>query len=303
MGLSQKVIQRSAQQGGFVTREQLLAAGFSPSAIDRRVNTGELPVVSAGVYRIYVSDDHADLLRGVMVALPDAVASHQSAAHLLDFPRLPGLDPTVTVPSHTTHRFAGVTVRRSNDVEPSHLTRVHSLRVTNVVRTVFDLAGVLGFPEFETIAESLILADRMKLRHFDGLTNQLARRGKPGSRAARDFIRLRAGADPRSTILERKGRAVLAAARLPAPQAQFPIPWDAGRRFDDAYPRAQLAIEWDSRSWHEQRSAMANDRRRDRLAAAHGWRVVRITWQDIVDNPEEVAANVAAVLRGATVLS
>lgn len=296
MALPKPLVERAARQGGYITRTQLLEAGISPSAIDRRIRSHELTVVSEGTYQVFPSAEHIDLMRGALLALPEAVASHQSAAHLLDFPRLPELVPTVMVASHTTHRFHGVIVRRCDDLEKSHLTGVSGVRVTNVARTAFDLAGILEFGEFDAIAEALILDGRLKLRHFGAMTDDLARRGKPGSRAAKDFIAIRLGGDPRATALERRGRAVLASAGLPAPVPQFPIPWDPRLRFDDAYPDARLAIEWDSRAWHLQKKAMAADRRRDREAALHAWYVIRFTWEEVTNEPEQVAATVTRLL-------
>ena len=290
-------MQQAAKQGGHVARAQLLDGGMSARAVDRLVGSGELTVVESGVYQVFPSDDHIDLIRGALLALPDAVASHESAAHLLKFPRLPDLRPTVMVRSHTTHRFPNVTVRRCDDLDRTHLTKVDRIRVTNVARTVFDLAGVLQFGEFEEIAEALILSGRLELRHLERLLDELARRGKPGVRAARDFIEMRSGGDPKATKLERKGREVLAAHGLPTPEPQYPIPWDPQRRFDDAYPEAMLAIEWDSRAWHTQSKAMASDRERDREAATHRWFVVRFTWQDVTERPEEVARTVATLLK------
>ncbi|MBW3667252.1 MAG: endonuclease domain-containing protein, partial [Actinobacteria bacterium] len=69
---------------------------------------------------------------------------------------------------------------------------------------------------------------------------------------------------------------------------------------DDAYPEAKLAIEWDSRAWHLQRAAMEADRRRDRIAAMHGWLVIRVTWQDIKERPDEVIAAVGQLLHTRT---
>lgn len=297
MGISKSVIDRAAQQGGYITRVQLLEGELSPSAVDRLIRTGDLTPVSAGIYQVLPSDEHIDLIRGAVLALPGAVASHQSAAHLLSFPRLPFLVPTVMVASHTTHKFPGVAVRRADDLDPSHVTVTEEVRVTNVVRTLFDLARVLPFREFDAIGEALIVAGRMDVDQFKQITEELARRGKPGTRASRTFLTLRFGVDPRATILERKGRAVLAAAGLPESQPQYPLPWDPSRRFDDAYPEATLAIEWDSRAWHEQRSAMRRDRRRDREAAMHGWFVARFTWEDVTERPTEVGDTVANLLR------
>lgn len=270
---------------------------MSTSAIDRALAAEAMTMVSPGVYRIFHSDDHIDLIRGAVLALPDAVASHQSAAHLLAFPQLPRLVPTVTVASHTTHRFPGVTVRRSDDLHRSHLTAVDRVRVTNIPRTVFDLAGIQRSKEFAAMAEALIIAGLMKEAHLEQMVIGLARRGKPGSRTARDFLELRAGGDPGATTLERKGRAILAAAGLPAPIPQYPIPWSPGKRFDDAYPEAKVALEWDSRAWHLQRDAMASDRRRDRQAALHGWVLLRYTWQEITEKPSEIIETVTMLLR------
>lgn len=293
----------AAQQGGYVTRAQLLEMALTASAIDWRVRSGQLTPVTPGVYRVFPSDDHIDLMRGALLALPDAVVSHQSAAHLLRFPRLPNLKPTVTIATHRTHSFPGVMVRRNDDMKPSHTTRVNRVRVTNVARTAFDLGSVLEFAEFEAIAEALILEGRMHEQNFEHITGELARRGKPGSRAAKDYLAMRSGTVPGSTVLERGGRRLLAAAGLPPPIAQFPIPWANGRRFDDAYPTASLAIEWDSRAWHLQRTAMESDRRRDRIAATHGWLVVRVTWLDIRERPGEIVSTIAKLLAERTAAS
>lgn len=296
MGTSNDIVALAAKQGGFVTRDQLLDMGLSPSAIDRRLRAGDLSVVAHGTYQVFAPNDHIDLLRGALLTLPDPVVSHQSAAHLLDFPRLPKLEASVTVAIHTTHEFPGVTVHRADDLTRSHLTTVHRLRVTNVLRTTFDLAAILEDAEFAEMAEALILADRMHMRHLQSIAQELSRRGKPGSRLVKEFIAIRDGTDPRATALERKGRAVLVAAGLPPPIPQYPIPWSPDRRFDDAYPNARLAIEWDSRAWHLQMAAMDADRRRDLEAGLHGWFVARYTWQAVTEDPARISREVAALL-------
>ncbi len=297
MGLPKTAVERAARQGGYIKRSQLLELGMSSGAVDWAVSNEELTLVSPGVYRVFHSDDHVDLIKGAVLTLPDAVASHQSAAHLLAFPQLPKLVPTVTVASHTTHKFPGVMVRRSDDLQKSHLTSVDGVRVTNIPRTAFDLTSILRHKESEAITEGLIIAGRMKESHFERIVNELARRGKPGSRNAQHFLEMRAGGDPGATTLERKGRATLASAGLPAPIPQYPIPWSPKKRFDDAYPEARVALEWDSRAWHLQSAAMESDRRRDREAVLHGWIVLRYTWKDITKRPTEIVSTVRTLLR------
>ena len=297
MGIPKRVLNLAATQGGYVTRLQLTGEGISASAIDRRVNAGDLRLVAHGIYVVIPSADPVDLIRGATLALPSAVVSHQSAAHLLRFPKLPILKPTVVVPSHTTHRFPGVMVRRCDDLIPSDTVQIDGLAVTNTVRTFFDLGRLIDFKEYDSIGEALVIAGRMELDTFERTLERLGRRGKPGPRAAKDFLEIRwSTSDRRSTILERKGRAILSSGGFPPPIVQFPIPWEDRRRFDAAYPHAALAIEWDSRTWHEQRKAMAAARRRDRLASMHGWTVLRFTWEDVTERPQEIIAAVSTLL-------
>lgn len=303
MGIKSGAIALAREQGGVIKRDQLVELGHSLSSIDWLVRAETLTVVGSGVYRVFPALDPLDLVRGAAVALPNAVVSHQSAAHLLRFPKAPNLVPTVVVPSHTTHRFPAVTVRRCDDLTPSDIIHVDGLAVTGVVRTFFDLARLLRFRHWDAIGESLVIAERMELAQFEQMTHRLARRGKPGSRSAWDFLAMRAHGDPRATVLERKARAILTSAGMTPPVPQFNIPWRPSTRFDDAYPDARLAIEWDSRAWHEQRAAMASDRRRDREAAAHGWVLLRFTWDDVTEKPDEVVEAVATLLRERQVAS
>jgi very-short-patch-repair endonuclease len=41
---------------------------------------------------------------------------------------------------------------------------------------------------------------------------------------------------------------------------------------------------------------MTDDRRRDRMAARQGWVVLRFTWEDVTERPDEIADTVAVVL-------
>ncbi len=303
MGISRPLIDIAIEQGGYITREQLVDQGFSLSAIDRMLAMGQMTKVADSVYQLIPPHEVFDEVRGAVLALPDPTISHHAAAHLLDLPVQPEFVPTVTVASRTTHDFPGVVVRRCDDLIPDHITTVRSLKVTNVIRTAFDLAGILRFREFDSIAEAAIIAGRMTLDEFSSITAELARKGKPGSRAAKTFIAMRTGQAPGSSTLERLGRSILTRSGLPHPTPEYPIPWARRKRFDDAYPEASLALEWDSRAWHEQRRAMQSDRRRDRLAALHGWTILRFTWDDVTEHPDEIVATVRELLDVRSALS
>ena len=59
---------------------------------------------------------------------------------------------------------------------------------------------------------------------------------------------------------------------------------------------ARLIVEVDGYAFHSSRSAFERDRRRDAALAGSGWRVVRVTWRQLTDEPEAVVATLAAAL-------
>jgi hypothetical protein len=294
MALERSELDLAVSQGGVISRNQLLSTGRSSTWIDREIAAGRLIRLKNGVYRALDLRSHEDLLRAARVALPNAVISHESAAHLLRFPVLPQLRPTVTVHSKTTHRFPGVTVRRTSDLKRDHILRVDGLPVTNLLRTLFDLASVIGESQIEETIEALVIAGRLQLDHLAVFALGLRRRGKPGSSVIDAVVaRRQAG---RTTKLESLGLRVLREGGVPDPVLQYPAPWNQRERLDAAWPAAQAAIEWDSKAWHSSKERMANDRRRDRNASLAGWVVLRYTWGDLCEQPEAVTDEVLRLL-------
>jgi very-short-patch-repair endonuclease len=103
---------------------------------------------------------------------------------------------------------------------------------------------------------------------------------------------------PPASELEALGFAVLRAGGLPDPVRQLDVGGEHWiGRVDCAYPEARLIIEFDGRRhWQALLEAEA-DRERDAELAAAGWRVMRITWRQLTDDPDAVVRRVRAALR------
>ena len=89
-----------ARQYGHITRAQLLALGVAARTISKRIASGRLIVVHAGVYAVghQQTTAIARAAAAVLACGPGAVLSHESAAALWGFwKRWPAL-PEVTVP-------------------------------------------------------------------------------------------------------------------------------------------------------------------------------------------------------------
>lgn len=291
------VVALAASHGGYVSRRQILDLGSTDGFIVAALQRGDLDLVTEGVYRAIPLEGEEPLLRGAVLALPGGVVSHCSAGRLQEFPYLRRGPATVTVHHRTTHVFPGVIVRRSLDLVPGHVTNVDGLVTTNVPRTLVDLAADLDRRHLERIIDALLTEGRATYDEVCTVFAEVARRGRAGTRSMRDILAIRGeGSIVSATQLERVGHRVLRAHGVEEPIPQYPIPWDRERRFDGAYPPSRLALEWDSRRWHSSLAQMESDRLRDRECAVHSWLLMRFTWHDLKQRPEQVARQVATVL-------
>jgi very-short-patch-repair endonuclease len=65
---------------------------------------------------------------------------------------------------------------------------------------------------------------------------------------------------------------------------------------DFFWPTERLVVEIDGFAFHSSKPKFEKDRRRDAELAAAGLRVVRITWRQLVDEPEAVLVRLALTL-------
>ncbi|HEX2191760.1 MAG TPA: DUF559 domain-containing protein [Acidimicrobiales bacterium] len=97
--------------------------------------------------------------------------------------------------------------------------------------------------------------------------------------------------------LERRLLVTLAEGGLPPPRRQVHAGGcDPAGRVDFVYADARLVIEADTRRHHMSKLDFENDRQRDNTLMADGWRVLRISWQQVTDRPNEVARLVRQAL-------
>jgi very-short-patch-repair endonuclease len=67
-------------------------------------------------------------------------------------------------------------------------------------------------------------------------------------------------------------------------------------RVDCLWPAQRLIVELDGWEGHRSRRAFHDDRSRDRRLAAAGYRIAHLTWAQLDDEPEAVAADLRMLL-------
>jgi very-short-patch-repair endonuclease len=146
------------------------------------------------------------------------------------------------------------------------------------------------------LERALAEAQVRRLVRQRALLDQLERnRGRAGTRALRRVIEVEGGPAPTRSEAERRLLRLLRAAELPAPQVNARL---SGFEVDFLWKDARLVVEVDGYAYHSNRAAFERDRRRDRTLQTQGWRVVRITWRQLHEQPAAVEADLRKLLCG-----
>jgi hypothetical protein len=298
MKLEYEVAGLASTQAGYLGHQQAVSIGLSDDAIHWRLKQGILTLAARGIYRVKgITGDHHGLLRAATAILPDATASHESAAEIWSMPLVPRQRVVVTVHAGTTHNFPGVRIHRSIDLFDNHRTLGDGMQVTTPARTLNDLAAVLHPKHLAKVGDEALVE---RIVEFDDLKNvflETARRGRTGAGPMRLFINERDGSTPiKASTLERVGMGVFERGGIPKPEFQYPAPWDPAQRIDFAWPWCCVGCEADGRRWHTRAQDFQKDRSRDNLALLHNWHIFRFTWEDFLKRPHLIVAQLKAAI-------
>jgi very-short-patch-repair endonuclease len=180
-------------------------------------------------------------------------------------------------------------------IPPDERGELLEIPVTSVARTQFDLAGVLpkrGLERAMHEAEVRGLTDRLSL--WDLLERYPRRRGAANLRA---LLGAKTPAGVTQTDLEELFVEFLGAHGLPRPRLNATLTV-RGRllRPDCMWPEQRLIAELDGRDVHRTDRAFEADRQRDRILLVEGWRSTRITWRQLRDERQAIAADLRDLL-------
>ena len=297
-----QIVEVLRAQRGVVSRAQCLDAGLSESGIGRFLATRELVTVVPGVYAAVGSllDERARRVAGSLWAGADGGLSHLTAAAMWN---VVSVDPEtrthVTVRVNTDRDQQRLfSVHRSRRLPDEHILRRDGLRVTTVERTLMDIAGLRRQPALGPAIGSAIRSGLTTADALVGFADEWGA-GRKGIARLRFESWIRSGSGERESELEDRFWRVMSKAGVPVPTPQFPVEI-AGRdfRLDFAWPDLMVVVECDGLGSHGAARFRADRERRTLLRTA-GWRIVEITWWDVVDRPGWVVDQVSAALSAA----
>lgn len=290
------ILRIGSRQHSVFTLAQALDAGFSESAIKRRVDRGIWIRLHRSVFvpaAVPIAWQQR-VMAACLACGPTAVASFDSAAMVwgwaseLTFPHVTVLDPTY-------RQIPRVKIHRSRWLDD---TRHQRFVVTNPMRTLLDLAD--DRPA-KVVERNLDDAHRRGLIRMDRMEQFLAlprNRRAPGSKLLRELVAMRDQTRPLGSILETDFFALLREFHLPLPVPQYPVMTRRGQRYIDfAYPDARLAIELDGFEKHGlDRGVFVDERVRQNEVEELGFHFRRFTWEQIQLDQIHVAVTVGVGL-------
>jgi very-short-patch-repair endonuclease len=234
-------------------------------------------------------------MAAVLASGADAVLSHWSAAALWRIRPNSRTRIDVTVPHRS--RSSELIRRHISEVPPDEITIKDGIPVTSVPRTIFDLAATEDGDVIQNLlreAEFLELWDRLSL--WDLVERYPGRRGVRKVRVALERLKDEPPGRKR-TPLEERFAPFLRRHHLPLPRFNDWIVLGSKRfQVDCHWPGTGQIVELDGWQGHRTKTAFREDRARDRILRVAGYSVTRLTWSQLDDEPEAVAADLRVLL-------
>ena len=295
-GIDVRVSELAERQHGVFTTGQLARLGVPEHARKYRLRARRWAQVYEGVYRFAGTPLtwRGRVLAACWAAGDLASASGRAAGKLW---RLPGgSDEVVEITCRRWRRARhdGLLVHESLAFDDVDVTVTDGMPVTNVARTLFDLARVCGDGTIDLAIDDALRRRLTTEAELEAIRDRLARSGREGSARFRSVLAGRTSGATESTA-ERRLLQLLRRHGLPAPVPQHQIRDAGGRlvaRVDLAYPDLRIAIEYDSYAHHMGTAAHERDAARRNGILAADWYLLVATAADLRDGGHRLAAEV-----------
>ena len=273
-----------------VSREQLLALGWSRNEIGHRLRSGRLHPLHRGVYAVGrpLVDRKGRWWAAVLAAGDDAALSHGTGGALYGIRTEPAGPIHVSIPLPSRRSRDGISLH-PRKLLPHELTTHDGVPVVSIAVVLVDAAAELRRGPLEA---SINEADIRGLITVPTLRREVDRMpSRPGRRNLRETIDRRTFRFTRSD-LERAFIPLALKAGLSRPETRIEV---NGYEVDFFWADLGLVVETDGGAFHRTPAQQTADRRRDQAHTAAGLTPLRFTHSQIRYEPGYVRAILAAV--------
>lgn len=278
------------EQHGVASRRQLRQAGVSDAFERARVRTGEWDRPSPKVVRLAGSPltPQQRLMIALIEGGPTAVASHQSAAWLWGLGEVPKTHH-VTVAASARAGSGADRVHRLRGQPPEPVVRA-GFQVTNPLRTLVDLAGVVPPDVLDTAVDRAIATRLVSVAGLEAEVTRLSRKGRRGTGAMRRALARRGLHEgPHPSVLEARLHRLLDSVGIRPIGTEVVAGPDGEYRLDVMLSET-VALEVDGHVYHSTPEQKRYDEQRRTKLRLSGIFVLVYTWRDVTRDGRRVAA-------------
>ena len=284
-----------------ITRSQAISLGCTSDDIRSFRRMGLLDRPARGVYRFAgsVPTWRQQLLIAIYAAGEGAVASGLAAPALWRLPGFPEGPVDVLQRRGASARSRVANLHQTLLLPPHHVTEIDAIPVLRPARMLFDVCAIVHPKRAERAVDNGLAMDLTTLPRLEVILAECAARGRGGTAVLRWILDERGeGYVPPASELEALVLAVLAGGGLPAPVRQRSVGGTTAPvgRIDLLYPPPRFVIEADSRRHHSSWLDVVADHQRDAKLLAAGYQILRVTWHQLVHEPQPFLEAVEAVL-------
>jgi uncharacterized protein DUF559 len=268
---------------GVLSLAELFRCGLTRRSVSRRVAAGRLHWKYRGVYAV----GHPKLtIEGCFLAAVKACGkgarlSHFAAAALYGFVEWDFRDIDVTITGRGTRGHPGIRLRSTMTLGGADI-RVHKgVPITSPVRTVIDLAAILDYESLRSAVRRAMSLNRLTLPELIATMRRMK-----GRRGMRNLVKVVSTAVPTRSEFEDIVHDLIVGGGFAQPDVNMPLIIAARTVIPDfRWPEQRVIVEADSRKWHDNPVARAEDAERQAFLEAAGETVVRVTYNEAVKQP------------------
>ena len=290
---------RAAEQQGQITMRQLRACGLDRDAVLRRARKGQLHRMYRGVYAVGhpgVTREARAMAAVLACGERGAYLSWYSVAMLMEYLPWEERLPHVTVVGTKARTVEGIVVHRARSLHWRDTMRHEGIPAIAPARTLLDLATVLAPAALRAAARRAQASLQVSVRQMLEVAARC--NGHPGVGALRAAIA--DGPAPTRSDLEDLLLDLLDRGGIERPEINARLRIDGTTIIPDFLWRdRRVAIEADSRRWHEHKLTREHDAHKQAILEADGWRVVRVDSDQTLRRPAQTLARIRAALAGA----
>lgn len=284
----------AGDHNGVISARQLLACGIDRDATKVRADRGHLHLVFHGVYAVgHQALTQTGYFTAAVLACGDgAVLSDHAAAAYHRLLVWDDRDVEVIVPGSAGRKIAGIRPHR-RQLDPRDTWTRDNIRVTSPARTILDIAATRPFKPLRRMVRQAQAERRVNVRQLlDVLHRHPRHRGAATLRSV-----IADGPTPTRSELEDLALDLLDHAAITRPAINPTLHLDDHTiKPDLLWPEQHLIVELDGNRWHDDPLTRQNDADKQAILEAHGYRVLRITWRQLVNHPRQTLQRIRNAL-------